>query len=258
MSTSFISSKCGHIHRGGFAVLIGKRFAGAKVDIAFCFAADHVGHDDRAELGADLFLQRFKRFIEIAVFRVDLRDGKKLRNAAGIGSLDGLFRADVEAGTGRRDDQGAFRSAHRFIDAAFKVEFARRVEQVDFAVLPFQRRKRGGQRALAFLFFGVKVQHGVAVGNFTQTVGRLGKIEHRFGKARLTFSGVAGNGNISDMVRIVCFQNKNLLAPVGTKAAVRFFFSGIGPGSASQSARYPVCPQSCQRILYHILHKLSN
>ena len=197
-----------HIHRGSLAVFIGKSLAGAKVHIRRDGAAFHVGDHDGAELGADLFLERFKGLVEVTVFAVQLGDGKELRNAAGVGSLDGLFRADVELGTGGGDDQGAFRSAHGFIDAAFKVEFAGRVQQVDLGIFPFQRSNRSGKGALTLFLFGIEVHGGVAVADLAETVGRLCKEEHGFRQCGFTFTSVAGNGDVADVFCIVGFQNK--------------------------------------------------
>ena len=171
-----------------------------KVYIAFCDVALHIRNDCRAELVAVNFFKSFKGFVEISVVGVCFCNRKEFGNSLFLCCVKRLFRADVNARACRGNYKYSFSCPDSFGNSALKVKKTGSVDYIKFSVVPFNSRHSGRNRRFTASFLSVEVENGISFSNFTKSVGCACNIKHCFAKGGFTFSAVADNGNVSDVV----------------------------------------------------------
>ena len=132
------------------------------------------GHDDRTNRNAELLLQLMQRSIVIGVFLIDLGDVEHAGHLALFRTRPCLLGADTGAGLTGCNDQRGLGHAQCLIDFVFEIEEARGIEQVDLAVVPYDRCNGGRDGELALDLFGVEITYGISIGYLTDAVGNPG------------------------------------------------------------------------------------
>ena len=163
----------GHRHDSRNAlIIVFIRLIFQNIDVAVRFPVHDIRHDNRAHRGTEAGLQILKYTVETRAFIAQAVDEEHLRQTALCGGLVGLFSSDVHAGFAGNGNQHSIGGADCFAGGSFKVEQARRVEQVDLVVLPLQRRDRRSDGSLSADFLRIIIAHSVAISDFPEPVGR--------------------------------------------------------------------------------------
>ncbi len=144
--------------------------------------------------------------MEIGVLGIHLIDVEELGLAHLGGQLVGFFGAHIDAGLGGDDDEDAFRGADALAHPHGEVKQPRAVDEVYLVVLPLQGSHGGGHRDLPANLLLVAVADGVSIGGLSQTVGSPGPVQHRLRQGGLSAPAVAGDGNVSDLIRHILFH----------------------------------------------------
>ena len=158
---------------------------------------------NRDAMLGELFLQRAEDAEEVRALAVEHVHKEHAREVA-VGRalpvarclhLDAHDPADNEEGTLDDADRG-----HRVTDEA---GVARRVDQIDLAVMPLQMADRRGERHLSSLLVLVPVGDCGAGLDRAEPVRRAGLKEHRFDERRLSGTAVSDDGDVANLPRLV-------------------------------------------------------
>lgn len=148
-----------------------------------------------------------QRGIVIGVFLVNLRDVEHARHLALLGTLPRLLGADAGAGLAGRDNQGGLCHAHCLVDFVFKIKETRCIQQIDLAVVPYDRRNGGRDRELTLDLFGIEIAYGIAFGHLADAVNHARGEQQALDERGLAVASVAHNAYVADSVYRKCRHN---------------------------------------------------
>ena len=150
----------------------------------FFFADRQLNRNDRA---AQRAVNRLQRALEARALAIEPIDDDEPRQPGLLGGLPGFFGLHLHARDRVDDDDRGVGDAQRRARVGEKVRDARRVDEVDFGLVPLGVGEAGGERVLAGDFFFVEVGDGGAVVDLAEPVDRAGIEEG--GRGELGFSG---------------------------------------------------------------------
>ena len=155
--------------------------------------------------------------------------------AAGFGPQ--LFRLHLDTGDGVDDDDGGFNDAQRRAGIGQEVGEARRVDEVDFGLLPFGVGEAGGEGVLAGDFFVVEVGDGGALVDPADAIDGAGGEEQGRHQLRLAASAMSDDSHVADAGGVVDLHRGIPPAPRGFPRGGVSRPGGKPMGSASAPAR---------------------
>ncbi len=156
-----------------------------------------LGRDD---VHAEGRLERFEGLEEVGALAVEHVHEDEAGEALVRGALPEALGVDLDAGDGVHDDHGRVDDPERGQRVGDEARVARRVDQVDLAVVKVDRGDRRVDRHLALLLVRLVVADRRPLDDRAQAVDLPGLEQDRLGEAGLATAAVPDEGDVSDPV----------------------------------------------------------
>ncbi|MPM97761.1 hypothetical protein SDC9_144938 [bioreactor metagenome] len=180
---------------------------------------------DGSHQGRDIFAEALPQGREggivVAVFLIGLGNVEQAGHFAGFAVFPCLLGAHAHAVLGGADNHRSVGHPQSGRDLAGEIEIARRIQDVDFAAVIFNRSNRQRDGNLALDFLRVVITNGIAIRTSAQAVNAAGEIKHGFGQGGLSIPTVTQQTNIANGLRGILHSLCPLLVVKCTAGAKR-------------------------------------
>src|SRR5262245_13495138 len=160
------------------------------------------GDCDRRRLAFKALDDFLDRIGEIGADYVHLVDEHQPRNLIFVGLTPDRFRLRLDALLRVEDNDGAIEHTQAALDLGRKIDVARRVDQVDGAVAPFEWNTGAVNGDAALLFLGIVIGLGGAGIDLAQLVLGAGVVQNVIGRRRFTGVDVGNDADIAQFWQI--------------------------------------------------------
>ena len=197
---------------GGLAAAVGgvgPRLHGDQIDDAAeaLFLADRqLNRDDRA---AEHAAQRLDGAIQAGALAVEAVEDDEPRHLQLLGAAPHLLGRHLDAGHRIDDDDGGIGDAQRRARVAQEVGHARRVDEVDFDLVPLGVGECSGEGVLAGNLFFVVIRHRRPVVYPSKSVHRAGIEQQGGDELCLAGAAMADEGHISQRLSVVDLHERS-------------------------------------------------
>ena len=148
-------------------------------------------------------VNRLQRALETRALAIETIDDNQARQPDLVGRLPGLLRLHLHAGNGVDDHNRGVGNAESRARIRQEVRDARRVDEVDFRLVPLGVGEAGRERVLAGDFFVVVVGDRRPVVDFSEPVDCAGIEQGGRGELGFAGSAVADQRDIPDVRRVI-------------------------------------------------------
>ena len=185
-----------------------------QVDIALYFVIFAVRNNDWADRRTELSFQCFQNFIEVAVFNIQFGYEEHGSFLLFFSQTVCFFGTNGNAVFTGNCDQYRFCRTDTFVQACFKVEQTRSVQQVDFGGAPCEWCYGGRHGSLSLNGFRIVVANGVAFCYFAQTLSCAGFVEHSFSQRSFTGVRVTSQYHVTNLSCKILFHRESPLSNI--------------------------------------------